>query len=106
MEVPPMGFSVEQTGLGRWIRSRSREQWLEHWREKYTDIRIWIQEHSEKAFIIGLVGGALLVLLFRAVFWLLFICALIGLAIWLYARSEGAPPPDGSQDSSKPGSVS
>ena len=67
------------------IRRKSREEWLDTFRDKLTDLRIWIQEHPEKAFVVGVILGAVVVLFFKLVFWLVFILVVLGLAAYFYA---------------------
>ena len=67
------------------IRRRSREEWADLFRDRVTDLRIWIQEHAEKAFFVALVLGAILILFFKIIFWLVFIVAVLGAAAYFYA---------------------
>lgn len=67
------------------IRRRTREEWLDVFRDKLTDLRIWVQEHPEKAFFIGIILGAVIVLFFKIVFWLLFIIVVALVAGYFYA---------------------
>ena len=63
----------------QWVRRRTREEWLTFPRENVMTARIWIQEHPEQGFVVGLVGGVVLVVFFR-----LFLIALL-LAVLVFA---------------------
>jgi hypothetical protein len=70
------------------IRSRSREQWQAHYRERWTDLRIWIQEHGEQAAIVALVLGILFVLFFRLFIAIIMLALLAGYIVWHIAEPE------------------
>ena len=70
------------------IRSRRREEWLEFYREKFIDARIWVQEHGERASIGALVLGVFLVLAFRFIISLFLLCGLAAVVIYFLADSS------------------
>ena len=88
------------------IRRHSREEYRQLMVEGITDLRIWIQEHGEQATVLGLALGAVVVLAFKLVLWLIFLALAIGLTVFLIARpdigSEGVSPTedDGSTSTS------
>ncbi len=75
------------------IRQRSREQYVALVREKLIATRIWLQENGEKALMLGLLAGVVIVTLFVVVFYVIVIAAIIAATIWAIARPEGAQPP-------------
>ena len=78
------------------IRRHSREEWRQLAKDKFVNLRIWIQEHGEQAAIVSLIAGVLLVVFFEVFVWLALIGAALAGAGWLYAEPEstrtGAPP--------------
>lgn len=72
------------------IRQRSREQWVELLKGSVTDMRIWIQENGEKAALVALVLGVILVAAFKLIFTLLVVAVLIFSIIWVLAGSESS----------------
>ena len=67
------------------LRSRSREEWLEFYREKWINTRIYVQEHGERAALAGFIIGLFLVLAFRLVVSLALLVLIAGLAVYLLA---------------------
>lgn len=67
------------------IRAKSREEWLEVVRDRVTDIRIWIQERPEKAFIVSFILGAIVVLFFKLIAWVVFLALVVAAAAYFYA---------------------
>ena len=78
------------------IRKRSREEWEQFGLDKWTDLRIWVQEHGERAALIALVAGVSLVLFFKLVLILLIIAALICFAVLYTAVPDGTGGAAGS----------
>ena len=70
------------------IRSRSREAWVRVWLEAWTNLRIWIQENGELAFVLAFVGGVFVCLAFKLVFVLALAAAGVLAAVWFYALPE------------------
>lgn len=70
------------------IRSRTREGWELHWRERLTDVRIWIQEHGEQAAALGLVLGIGVVIFFKFFVAMVFTVLLGGYAVWHLALPQ------------------
>ena len=68
------------------IRRRSREQWENQFMEAVTDLRIWVQENGEKAFIGGIVGGMFVILAFKLTMLLLVLGVLVVLGVWFIAE--------------------
>ena len=82
------------------IRKKSREEWAELPKEKFTELRIWIQEHPEQAFVAGIAVGIVLILAFAVVAVVIALTAMCFGLIWYIAepRSGGAnsAPPNGA----------
>ena len=74
----------------QWIRARSREEWEQLAIRRWTDARIWIQEHAEVAALIAIGVGIFIVLAFKLVFTVCFLSGVAGLLIWQIA--EPRPP--------------
>jgi len=75
------------------IRKRTREEYEELVRERFTALRIWIQEHPERASIISLIAGIIFVLLFKLVMWIFMVLLAIAFSIWYIACPAGAKSP-------------
>ena len=73
-----------------WIRARSREEWEQLAIRRWTEIRIWVQEHAELAAIVSIGIGIFIVLAFKLVFTLSFLSGVVALLIWQIA--EPKPP--------------
>ncbi len=71
------------------IRTRSREEWVRLLREKWMNVRIWVQEHSEWAAVICVVLGAFIVLAFSLVIWIVVLGAIVGFVVWSIALPQG-----------------
>ena len=78
------------------IRKRSREGWEQLALNKWTDLRIWVQEHGEPAALIALVAGIVFVLFFKPVLLLLVAAALVYFVILYLAIPEGTGGSAGS----------
>ena len=74
----------------RAIRSRSREEWRALAFDRWTLLRIWIQEHGEKAAIYALFGGIIFVLAFKAVVLIAILGLLAGYIIYFVALPESS----------------
>jgi hypothetical protein len=70
------------------IRQKSREQWLAHIQDIWTDVRIWIQENGEKAAVICLVLGIFVVLFYKLFIFLALIGVLVAFFVWFVALPE------------------
>lgn len=70
------------------IRSKSREQWEEYAYELYTDLRIWIQEHGEKASIVCLLLGILITQIFKFFMLLVVLAVLAAAVVWYIALPQ------------------
>ncbi len=73
------------------IRSRNRDQWAALCREGLTELRIWVQEHGEKAAILGFVLGLLITLAFKLFVGLIVIGVLVGYLVWYLAPAATQP---------------
>lgn len=74
-----------------WIKSRSREGWQSQAREKWTDLRIWIQEHGEMAAGAAFIVGILLVLVFKLFVAVAVVGLLVAAVIWHVSDPEDEP---------------
>ncbi len=79
------------------IRKHTRKEWVGLLNENLTNTRIWIQENGEKAALLALVVGVLLVAVFKLIFTLLIVAILVFGVVWFLAPEE-----HGSQVSSSP----
>lgn len=75
-----MGFNLVDE-----IQKKSREEWEDLLRTKWTDLRIWIQENAEIACAAALALGVLLVLAFKIVVLVAIVCVLLGFGVWYVA---------------------
>ena len=73
------------------IRTRSREQWQQHFMERWIEARGWIQENGELAAVVSLFVGILLVLLFRVVLFLLAVGVIAAFVFWQIAQPREDP---------------
>lgn len=67
------------------IRRKSRAEWENLAKEKFTSLRIWIQENGEKAAVLSLILGVIVVLFFKIIMILLVLCALGITLVWALA---------------------
>ena len=86
------------------IRKKSREEWAQFPREKVTEIRIWIQEHAEKAFLVGLISGVVLIAAFKIVLTIAILAVLCFVVVLAIAKPTGAPSSVSSSYSASSGS--
>lgn len=101
------------------IRKKSREEWHSVAHERWTDIRIWVQEHGEAAFLLGFFVCLFITYFFKFFIALLAIGVIVLLSAYQFTEPEGkrasrrpldeptAPSslsgsPDSSSDSSQP----
>ena len=70
------------------IKSRSREEWVSSFRQKWIDIRIFIQENGELGLLAGFFLGVLFVLFFKVMFGLLILSGLLLFIGWSFAEPE------------------
>jgi hypothetical protein len=89
-----------------YVRARSREGWLQLWLGSLTDLRIWVQEHGERAFIYGFLLGVVLMVMFWYVLALAIIAVLAGAVVWILAGPAAAVPPAGSAEAPPAGKSS
>lgn len=78
------------------IRSKSREEWLQLIRERWNNLRIWIQEHGELAAVAGFLLGIVIVLFFKVVVFVAVVVFIFLSLGWNIARS-GSQNPAGTQ---------
>lgn len=64
------------------------------WSSALTSTRIWVQEHGEQAFVLGLLAGVVVVLAFPLVAFLFALALLFGALVWFLAE-----PGDGEHTS-------
>ena len=81
------------------IRKKSKEQWQELASEAWTETRIWVQEHGERAAAIALVSGIMIVLTYPLIAWVLVLGGGAAAAVWFMApqgqlRPEASSPDD------------
>lgn len=81
------------------IRTKSREEWIRLLREKWTNIRIWVQEHSELAALACVILGAFIVLAFSLVIWIVVLSAIAGFVVWSTALPQGQDKTGSAEDS-------
>ncbi len=72
------------------IRTRTREQWHQWLVDKVTSLRIWIQENSEKSFVVALIVGFCIALFFKLFLYLVFFLVVAGIIVWAIALPEFA----------------
>ena len=85
------------------IRRRKRGEWVKLLRDYLTNFRIWIQENGEKAALVSLVVGVILVVAFKLIFTLAIVGVLLGIGVWFIAEADVAPAPaDQSGSSDRP----
>ena len=70
------------------IKQRSRPEWEQLTRDRWTELRIWIQENGELAAVVSLVVGIFFVLAFKLVVILAVIIGLGGYGIWYLAPTQ------------------
>ena len=68
------------------IRSRTREGWRNFAFEKLTDLRIWIQEHGEKAAILTFAIGLFIALFFKLFVFLVVVAIILCYIVWFVAK--------------------
>jgi len=78
-----MAFNIVQE-----IRKKSREKWRETLWEKTTDLRIWIQENGEVAFLIAIVLGICLASFFKLFAFVVAIAVIVAFGIYLVSMPE------------------
>ena len=71
-----------------YIRSKSRDEWTKLVRDKWINLRIWIQENGELGFLVAFSCGILFVIFFKFLFGLLVLLALLGFLAWSIAEPE------------------
>src|SRR5947208_1311478 len=86
--------------ITRAIRSRSREDWRALAFDRWTALRIWIQEHGERAAIYAVFVGIIFVLAFKAVVLFAIAAVLAGYVIYFVALPGQSTP--NSAESPKP----
>ena len=87
------------------VRSRTREEWANALREGRTEVRIWMQEHGEKAAIIAFSLGLLIALAFKLFVGLAVLAVLLGYVVWYLAppaTPPSRPPAESAQSSESP----
>jgi hypothetical protein len=67
---------------------RTQTEWSEFLREKQIDMRIWMQEHGEKALLLGVLVGILIVVFYKLVVLVIVLAILLGFAIAALSRPE------------------
>jgi len=78
-----MAFNIVQE-----IRKKSRERWRETLWEKTTDLRIWIQENGEVAFLVAIVLGICLASFFKFFAFVVAIAVIVAFGIYLVSMPE------------------
>lgn len=68
------------------IRSRSREEWIKLLRDRWLDLRIFVQENGELGFIAAFISGILFIIFFKLLISLLILLALTFFLIWNIAE--------------------
>ena len=85
------------------IRKLSREEWEQWGLDRWTDLRIWVQEHGEAAALAALVTGIFLVLFFKYFLAVLVLALIVWIAILYFAVSENSAGECGSSGRSLSG---
>ncbi len=70
------------------IKSRTKEQWVHYLNHKIQELRAYISDNGEVAFIAAFVLGIFVVIFFKLAFALFFIFALLCGMVWCLAESE------------------
>jgi len=70
------------------IRSRTRSEWRDYVRERFTDARIWVQEHGEKAAFLTFFVGLFIALFFKLFIFLVVVGIIAGYIVWFMASEE------------------
>ena len=71
------------------IRKKSREAWLQFVKDWLTNRRNWIQENPERAALVSLVAGIVIVVFFKFIAWLIFLAGVFAAVVWFIALPEG-----------------
>ncbi|MCO6431923.1 MAG: hypothetical protein J5J00_13775 [Deltaproteobacteria bacterium] len=87
------------------IKRRTREEWIQLFREKWLDLRIIVQENGEAALVAGILGGIIFVLAFRFFIALAVIGMLVVFLILNIAESEKEIASSAKNSSPSSGSV-
>jgi len=72
-----------------YIRQKNREQYLGELKAKWVELRIWIQENGELAFIVGLVIGLLFVSYIRVFLGIFAVLVVAGFVVYQIALPGG-----------------
>ena len=70
------------------IRKKSRESWTALLTDRWSNVRVWIQENGELAFLLGLSLGFLVVFFFELVVGLCAISFIIGFSVYQLSYPE------------------
>ncbi|MCB0353563.1 MAG: hypothetical protein KDD64_08570 [Bdellovibrionales bacterium] len=71
------------------IRKKSREEWHELAHERWTDLRIWVQEHGEAALLFGFLFGLAIAYFFKLFVYLFAVLVIVGLTAYQFTENEG-----------------
>ena len=84
------------------INSRTRDEWRSFILEKWTDLRIWVQENGESAFLVAMFLGMFLVIAFKFfVALILALCAVAAL-VWYLAPTSNSYEGKGGNSNGRP----
>jgi predicted PurR-regulated permease PerM len=81
-----------------WAKSRTRTGWKALVRDSYTEMRIWLQENGEKAFVIGLMVGFALIVFFKLFAFLFALGIILGVLVWELATDSHECESEQSQE--------
>ena len=70
------------------IKTRTKEQWVQFVKDKFAEIRSYVQDNGEISFVCAFVLGVFVVVFFKLAFALFFISALVFAMVWSLAISE------------------
>ena len=80
---------MDLTSLIQKIRATTQEEWNALAQDWVVNARIWIQEHGERAFIVGAVVGMIVIIFIRLVLGLVIFGGLAAYAVWYSAPKGG-----------------
>lgn len=84
------------------IRKKSREEWHAVAHERWTDIRIWVQEHGEAALLFGFLLGLAITYFFKLFVGLLAILTIVLLTAYQFTEPEAKSRRNSNEDLPKP----
>ena len=72
--------------------SRSKNEWRQHFYMLIEELKSWLSNNGVQSAIVGFIAGAILVIFFRFVIYLLVLAVLVAYAIWFWAKESDDTP--------------